>query len=69
MNDIATEAENAVYRNDLRGVYAVITKLTSLKPNIPPLKDKNGSVLKTDDQQVQRRKEFFEDNTAPEEEN
>ena len=29
LNDIATYAENAAYRNDLRGVYAAITKLTS----------------------------------------
>ena len=40
LNDIATEAKNAAYRNDIRGVYAAITKLTSSKP-------KNGSVLAT----------------------
>ena len=61
---------------DIRGVYAAITKLKSLKPNIASLKDKNGSlkdkngsVLTTADQQVKRWKEFFEDNTAAEKEN
>lgn len=61
-NNIAEEAERAAYRNDMRGVYSSIRKLggEGVRP-IPPLKDRNGIVLVSEQQQLDRWKEFFDD--------
>lgn len=58
--DIANEAEVAAHCGDLRGVYAATRKLCGNRAApTPPLKDRNGNPLATEQQQLDRWREFF----------
>ncbi|XP_073821545.1 uncharacterized protein [Musca autumnalis] len=61
INVVAADAEIFARRNNLRGVYTAIKQITNKRPNIPPLKDKNGLPLTTIEHQLTRWTEFYKD--------
>ncbi|XP_053954643.1 uncharacterized protein LOC128860880 [Anastrepha ludens] len=66
-NEIASAAEKAAYKNDLKGVYVAINKLANVKPHMPPLKDIEGNTLTTVEKQLTEWRRHYETRESVEE--
>ena len=62
INEIAEQAEQAAYKGDLKSLYATTKTLSGRKTNSNrPIRDKDGKLLTSIDQQLSRWKEHFEE--------
>ena len=61
--EVAAEAQFASNKGDLRAVYSAIGKLANSKKSIPPLIDRDGKIITTDDGQLNCWADYFENIT------
>lgn len=63
-NNIIVEAETAAEQRNTRNVFQCIKKITGSFSNTPPIKDANGQILSTEQQQLERWMQHFERNNT-----
>ena len=60
INQLATQAENAMIRNDTKTVYNITRQLSGRKTNTTrPIKDTNGTTITQLEKQLERWKDYF----------